>query len=302
MKIAFTMIHYPVAMGRYFLEALLRREDVELWTAGPFTGRWIPWAGGMHLPESYVRAPDFALPFGGGTPSLPYEIVENRCPFKPDLWLEVNAGMSPTGRPSGLYAVVGTDPHVLNYDRVRRGADYFFCMQRPYAKPGDHWLPYAYDPVYHSPSPKKVGERKHDAALIGLPYEQRTKLVQALRAQGRDVFYELGPAYGDARDVYHDTKVGLNWSSLQDTTARCFELMAMATVPVLNRVPDLMSMFKDGEDFLGFDTMDEAVAHVTWAIENPEDAEQLGRQAMNAVNEHTWAHRVDAILQTTGVV
>lgn len=301
MKIAFTMIHYPVAMGRYFLEALLRRSDVEVWTAGPFTGRYIPWGGGMHLPPNYVRPPDFPMPCTAGAPPMSYEVVESKCPFKPDLWLEVNAGLMPVGRPSGLYAVVGTDPHVLNYDRVRREADHFFCMQRPYMKAGDYWLPYAHDTVFHSPSPKKVVDRTYDAALIGLPYERRTRLVERLRGQGRSVFYDLGPAYEDARNVYHNTKIGLNWSSLQDTTARVYELMGMATVPVLNRVPDLMELFVDGEHFLGFDNENEAVAQVAWALDNPDEAELLARRAANAVEEHTWAHRVNTILETVGL-
>ena len=37
-KIAFTQAWFPMTMGMYFLRALERRDDVELWTAGPYTG------------------------------------------------------------------------------------------------------------------------------------------------------------------------------------------------------------------------------------------------------------------------
>lgn len=302
MKIAFTMIHYPVAMGRYILEALLRRSDTEVWSAGPYSGRWIPWKGGMHLPESYLREPDHPTPLTSNAPTVLYESLQSQCPFEPDLWLEVNAGLKPIGRPSGLYAVVGTDPHVLDYGGVRRTSDHFFCMQRPYMRDGDHWLPYAHDPIWHAPSPVELKDRGNDAALIGLPYNNRETLVKVLRSRGMTVRFDLGLAYEDARDIYHNTKVGLNWSSLQDTTARVFELMGMMTVPVLNRVPDLMDMFEEGEHFLGFDNLPEAVEKVEWATENLFEAEAIAHNASNAVADHTWDQRVETILQTVGLL
>lgn len=306
MKIAFVMIHYPVAMGRYILEALDRRDDVELWAAGPFTGRWIPWKGGMHLPAEYIREPDHPMPAGASQPTVVYEILEKKCPFAPDLWLEVNAGLKTVGRPTaGRYAVVATDPHVLNYDRARAQSDYFFCMQKPYSVPGDHWLPYAYDPIWHSPGGVDFDRRQYDAALVGLQYPERTKLVQELRKQGREVFYELGPSYEDARAIYHRTRVGLNWSSKEDTTARVFELMAMGVVPVLNRVPDLTEIFgrdADGHAYLGFSDQAEAVAAVNWALENPDKSETIILNAIEAVRPHTWDARAETILETVNLL
>lgn len=301
MKVAFTMIHYPVAMGRYILEALLRRPDTEVWTAGPTTGRWIPWAGGMNLPESYVREPDFGLPLNSGNPIMSYEVVQANCPFKPDLWLEVNAGLKPVGRPDGLYAIVGTDPHVLNYSPLRRQCDHFFCMQKPYMVAGDHWLPYAYDPIWHSGSPIPFEDREYDAALIGLAYQNRKLLVHTLRASGLNVYFELGPAYDDARTIYHNTKVGFNWSSLRDTTARVFELMALGVVPVLNRVPDLVEMFDDRKDFIGFDRLPQAVDAIQHALANPDESRRIINNATEAVRPHTWDARVTQILETVGL-
>src|SRR4030067_637121 len=106
-RVAFTSIFYPLFMGRYLLGALLRRKDVEVWTAGPFTGRWIPWNGGMYLPESYVFTPNLPLP--AGTPAgLSYPQVESAdaMPWQPDLWLEVSSTLETFGRPQqGISAV-----------------------------------------------------------------------------------------------------------------------------------------------------------------------------------------------------
>jgi glycosyltransferase involved in cell wall biosynthesis len=302
-KIAFTSIFYPVFMGRYILEALLRRKDCQVWTAGPFSGRWIPWNGGMNLPQEYVYSPDLVMPLA--KMQLPYSFVENQCPFEPDIWIEVNSTLNGIGRPTkgkGTYAIVGTDPHVINYDHHRAKADLFFCMQKPYMKPGDHWLPYGYDPVWHSQTTIPAAERDYDAALLGLHYETRNALVARLRSMGLKVCYQLGPAYDDAKKIYHESRVGLNWSSKQDTTARVFELMAFGIAPVLNRVPDLMLLFQEGEHFQGFESLDDAVRKIEILARNPEMCDELGRNARLAVQPHSWDARVHQILEVAGLV
>lgn len=302
-KIALVMIHYPVAMGRYFWEALIRRPDTELWSAGPFSGRWIPWSGGINLSPNYVREPDYPTPMPQGPPPvLPYGLLEGNCPWKPDLWLEINAGLRTHGRPSGKYAIVASDPHVLPYAEERAKADYFFTMQKPYMQPGEHWLPYAYDPVFHSPSPVPMKDRAYDASLVGLGYPNRVGLFTALARMGMNTYFGVGPAYGDAREIYHQTKAGINWSSLKDTTARVFELMALGTVPILNRVPDLTEMFVEDQDYLGFSTMEEAIQKVDYVIRNPDKAEALAANAKQAVAPHTWDSRIEQILRETETI
>jgi len=301
-KVGFVSIFYPLFMGRYMLEALLRRADVEVWTAGPFTGRWIPWAGGMNLPQRYVYTPDLALP-AGNPATLDWGVVEAQAPWEPDLWINVSSTLRTIGRPkSGKYAVIAADPHVLNYDRDRAQADLFFNMQRPYMKSGDRYLPYGYDPVWHAQTTVPMRERNIDAALLGLPYPNRTRLTDALKGRGHTVIYSIGQCYEDAREIYHRSLVGLNWSSLQDTTARCFEIMAFGIAPVLNRVPDLMAMFKDGEHFLGFDTLEQAIKQVERVLHDPALAEQIGLNARRAVEPHSWDARIQQVLSEAELV
>ncbi len=303
LRIAFGTIWYPVAMGRYIYEALRRRPDVEVWTYGPFTGRWIPWKGGMHLPPSYVYKPDFPLPLGPGTqPTVVYGQVEAAKPWDPDAWIEANAGLAVVGRPKQPYIVIGTDPHVLDYSACRVIADKFACMQRPYMRPGDIWMPYGYDPVWHTQTTIPIAEREWDVTLLGLEYPARVEVMRSLAAQGYRTRLENGPAYEDARDIYHRSKVGFNWSSLDDTTARVFEVMAFGIAPVLNRVPDLLQMFSEGEHFEGFSTAAEAHEKVVGLLKHPEWAEELGRKAREAVTPHTWDRRVDDLLKAVGLL
>lgn len=303
-KVAFISIFYPVFMGRYILEALRRREDVELWTAGPFSNRWIPWNDGMLLPEPYVYYPNHAIPMDQ-PPQVIYSWLRKECPFEPDLWLEVNAGLRAIGRPKGKYAIVGTDPHVLNdtfYRIGRREADYFFCMQKPYIQNGDIWLPYAYDPVWHAPSQKEWEEREFDVSLLGLRYQQRHSLFSRLKDMGLATCFDLGPSYEDARKIYHNTRIGVNWSSLQDTTARVFELMSLGVVPVLNRVPDLLELFEEDEHFIGFGSIEEAILKIAILLGDKKYALRVIDNAKEAVQPHSWDARVEQILKDTNTI
>ena len=42
-------------MARYMWEALEDRDDVEVWSTGPFFNNWIPWNNGIYLDQKYVK-------------------------------------------------------------------------------------------------------------------------------------------------------------------------------------------------------------------------------------------------------
>lgn len=297
-NVVLTGIYFPMAILRYFEAALQRREDVNLYTVGPYTGPWIPWQGGMNLANKYAKTPDLPLSVGPVYPTgaaiTPIGFVENKLPWVPDVWLQIDAGFHLRGKPShGKNIIVGTDPHVLDYNQQRAYADTFYCMQTPYAANGDEYLPYAYDPVWHAPEPLKP---QFDAALIGMAYPERTQLVNALRQKGVDVHYELGPCFDEARTLYNQSVMGLNWSSLEDLTARVFELMGIGVLAVVNRVPDLGQFFKDEKHLIAFSSLGEAVEKVTYYLDNLDKATKIARAGHKAVKAHTWDARIEQIL------
>ena len=292
MRIVFVSIFYPVFMGGYFLGALQRRKDVELYTVGPYTGDFIPWKGGMTVKHRFE--PDRPLPQDWLRRKTPIQMIEAFLPWEPDLWIQVDAGFHLDGKPKhGFNAIVGTDPHCLDYTAARAVADKFFCMQLCYEKEGDYYLPYAHDPILHA---REEREKEYDACLVGLQYPQRTHWVEALRAKGRKVFYDTGPSYEDARALYGASRVGLNWSSLDDLNARAFELLGYGIPAVMNTVPDIDSFFVAGRDYLPFKTLDEAVKQVEWALENPKEATLIAENGRRAVAPHTWDARVEELL------
>lgn len=293
MKVVLSFIYFPMAIGRYFEHALLRRNDVELFTVGPYTGPWIPWNGGMSLKHKYAKQPTLPLP-ADGLKTVPVSFIEHQLPWKPDLWLQVDAGFYLSGKPKhGKNVIVGTDPHVLNYDHQRTLADTFYCMQACYTKPGDKYLPYAYDPLWHCPEDQP---RNFDVCLLGLHYPNRNRLVDALRERGVKVYYDLGPSFDEARELYNQAPIGLNWSSLNDLTARVFELLGMRRLAVVNHVPDLGRFFEDGKDLVAFDSLGEAVEKVLYYLEHENERETIVRRGHEMVRPHSWDARIETIL------
>lgn len=298
---------YPFAIASYFRRALERRHDVELFTLGAFTGQSIPWNGNMTIPMKYPNQVDLPLP--ANMNSVAWNMVSSRLPWEPDLVLNIDAGFHFSTKPSVPYYVVGTDPHVLSpwYDKVRPIADKFFNMQHlPYLQDGDVWLPYAFDPYAHYPTPNHYSHQniigpEYDCSIIGLHYPQRDEWVSKLRGHGIKVNYRIGDIYDEYREENNKAWIGLNWSSLEDVTARVFEIMAMKLVPVLNRLPGLDVLgFEENRHYLGFSNMDEAVEKVLWAKSHPDQAKQIALGAYQFVHNKnmTWDNRVAQILST----
>ena len=300
-KVVLSGIYFPVAILRYFEAALRRRDDIDLKTLGPFSNTFIPWGGGMNLPPKYAKKPDHDLPLSFANRPGIYKAPDSVFGVEPDLWIQCDAGWWVQGRPPAkVVAHIATDPHVLNYDRQRELCDYFFNMQKVYSQPGDIYLPYAADPVWHAPMEV---EKEWDACLIGLQYAERTKWVDALRAKGLKVYYDNGPAFKEYQLQYAKSRVALSWSSKQDLIARVFEGMCMKLPVVCNRVPDINEHFMEGKHLAAFDTLDQAIPAVEHLLMDTTFADRLAKESHDLVMEkHLYDHRVQQILETAGLV
>ncbi len=299
-KVLCLSIWYPLAMSRYFEKAFRHHPNVDFKTTGPYTGSWIPWQGGMNLPEKYAKPPDVPLPFNGGVGKVSYDLVKAQLgDWKPDIVLSIDAGINWTDKPhEGLVATIATDPHALDYDHQRRISDKFFNMQASYSEPQDIYLPYAYSKYDCYPDDTVVKDL--DAVLIGMPYTQREEWKHALLAKGVNVYMENGPVFDEARALYNRAKVGLNWSSLNDLNCRVFELAAFKICPIMNRVSDADKFFGAGVHYLGFSNLNEAIEQVVWAKEHPGDAQVIANRAYDAVLPHTYDARVQQFLEECG--
>ena len=318
-KVLFLSIYYPFFLGKYFDRAFHRNPDIDFISCGPFTGNWMPWMGGMTLPEKYSRPPDIPLPFAPDVGRVSYDFVKAQLPqdWVPDLVIACDAGINWISRPQDGYVItIGTDPHVLDYAHARRISDRFFNMQLHYKEPSDFYLPYAYDPTVHYPElwldtdhPIDMGAgrallpitvKDTDAVLVGMPYENRIQWVDELRKHGVSVIFENAPVFDEYRALANRARIGLNWSSMQDTNARFFETPAFGLASVMNRTPDGHLFLDEGQDYMAFNSLDEAVEGVLYLKNNPVKEKEMAFSAQRHIQGETYDARVDQILRECG--
>ena len=300
-KVVISYLAFPLTMANYFIRAFQRREDVELFTTGPFHGDFIPWNYGMHLPHKYVYTPDYCLPANSPNHSLPAQVIEPHLPWTPDLWIQIDSNFHFATRPhANVVALVQPDPHVLDYSVPRGYSDYSFCMQSNYMKLGDIYLPYAFDPTLHYPQDLP---KENDGCLIGLHYENRNLLVYRLRQRGFKIHYSIGEIYDEYARIYNQSKVALSWSTLQDLPCRVWEGMALGLPVLTNRVPDLNNFFVDGEHYVGFSDVNDAEKKFMMLMADDAMREEIGQNARRKVEKyHTWDARAQEILIRTKLV
>lgn len=302
-KVVLVAIWYPMATATWFWKALERRKDVDLIVVGPFTNNWIPWNYGMQLPQKYVRVPDIALPPQIINQSVPSSIAECQLPWTPDLWIQVDAGWHFSNKPKeGIVAHVQTDPHVIkqNYRLPISYSDLNFCMQLQYSEPGEIYLPYAADPTVHYPMNI---DKIYDACLVGIKYQSRDGLISRLQSHGLNIKYEIGLVFDEYRLAYNQSKIALNWSTLDDIPSRFFEGMAMGLPLVSNIVPDIEKLgFIEGTDYFGFRSLEEADEKVKQLLLDEGLRSWVAENGHRKVKEHTWDNRIKQILMEANLI
>lgn len=287
MKILLTFRHFPVAMGRFFHWGF---QDLghEVFTVGPYSGGKIPW-GDFYYPD-HKFPPDFQLPDA----NFSFEEVLPKIGFKPDIVVQAGDTFWLTGKSPVPNIIIGTDPHVLDYSERLKDADYFFTMQQFY-HPSEKWIPYAYDPAIHKY--EHDGE-EFDVVFCGLQYAHRDKALKAMEAKGLRVKNTLGLIYEEYCSEYNKGKIAFNWSSLKDLPARFWEGLAMKRMVLTSRVPDLTLLdFKEGEDYVGFDTVEEAVEKALYYSAHDEERQRIAENGFKKVKNHTYKNRCKEILK-----
>jgi hypothetical protein len=301
-KVLLFFTHYPLALARYFENALRLIESVELKTVGVYTGAWIPWQGGINLPMKYAKPPDVSLPFKPDTQMVDYEMVSAALKdWKPDLVISADPMMVWRNKPTGVKSIhIGTDPHVIDYEHARKVADVFFNMQNYYMQKGDIYLPYAYDHTVHYDV--GVQDKEYDVSMIGLQYENRVRLTETLRSRGVKVLFENDRIFDEYRESNNHAKIGVCWSSREDLIARAFEIPMMGQGLVMNFVPDIAlprhKYFQDGAKV--FNKLDEAVENIMWYLDNPEAIKSDNERMKAQMRDETYLSRVEQILAEVG--
>jgi len=300
MNVAIFYKHYPMAMGRY-IHWGLEQAGHEVLSLGPWSKGEIPWEGVDRYPEKYWYPPTVETP---DTPVIKMEDVFDtfkKADIKPDLLIQAADTYYISGKAPIPHIVIGTDPHVINYNLPKQHADKYFSMQFHYKEPDDGWMPYGFDPTLYGYFPNV--KKEYDVVLCGLQYDHRKRVLSRVADKGFKVFSGIGHIYDEYVQLYNSAPIAFNWSSQLDLPARFWEGLAMRRCVVTNRVPDLRKFdFVDGEDYVGYDGEDEAVEKITELLKNPQEMERIAENGYKKVQPHTFKARVEKMLEEANVV
>ena len=296
MKIAIFYRHFPVAMGRYIHWGL---EDAghEVFSVGPYSRGKIPWAESLYYPQ-YKFPPDLELPDNQILPMSHVLKGIRKQGFKPDMIIQEADLYFLEGKADIPNILLGTDPHVVNYEPHLTNVDYYFSLQKNYMGEGKNrgWMPYGYDRNIHVYQPQQT--IKYNVVFCGLQYTHRKDALRAISDRGYKVFCGLGYVYDDYVSLYNQGMIAFNWSSKDDLPARFWEGLAMKRCVLTNRVPDLKEFdLEEGVDYLGFSTKGEAVEKADFYLKRPELLFKIADNGYKKVKPHHWTNRVKKMLQ-----
>ena len=158
------------------------------------------------------------------------------------------------------------------------------------------WLPPAYDPAVHTPSPIPWEDREYDVCLVGRRDDKRKSHMAHLEAAGLSVFYGLGLIDEDFATAYHNARISYVEHFYNIVPMRTMETAAMGNL--------LYSQWLGDYDKLGIrgvvahpDSIEQFENVARELIERPEECKALVAQSMGWVKPHTYAARALTILE-----
>jgi spore maturation protein CgeB len=218
------------------------------------------------------------------------------------------------------------------YDVFHLGSSWAAARHHDHGHAQAAWLPFACDPAIHAPAGEgerpggEGGRSGRDAGrviFVGSHYPERQILLRHLRGLPIDVWgpgWESaatdphvapmlrGPALRPAswRRLYAGAAAVLNihygafgpvWASGEMANTRVFEILGCGALQVVDRQPDAMRLFRDGEHLLAFSTGDELRARIEEVLADPARARAVAESGRRAVLDgHTYADRARVLL------
>lgn len=181
-----------------------------------------------------------------------------------------------------------------------------------------HWLPLACSP-YLDPNyqelkqafPKEALHRLWDCVFVGFLNRgaprgggnDRVKILDQIFRAFPNSWLSYNTFFLDAAKRYVRGRVGLNVSIKQDLNMRFFEGLSYGVCHVCNRDMEGWADlgFVEGTDFVGWNTVEEAVDKISWLLKHPEEREEIAEAGMKKVRaHHTYEDRVRTLLEICG--
>jgi spore maturation protein CgeB len=187
------------------------------------------------------------------------------------------------------------------------------------------WLPVGCDPSRHhavSISPEEQERYGHDVVFVGSWYPERAALFERLcdfdlavwgpgwemLPEGSGLRRHLRGAHtfpGEWRKIYSASRIVLaahyhdpsGRYPVYQASPRVFEALACGSFVLCDRQRDALALFRDGEHLVSFSDGEDLAAKVRYYLEHPGERQAIARRGCEeALNRHTYAHRIEKLL------
>ena len=208
------------------------------------------------------------------------------------------------------------------YDACYIFARHLIPAYRAAGAPGVHYLPFARDPSLHQPvEPQAAPE--FDVVFVGNLDAERVAWLEAIADEHRlGVFGEraasvvrrgsplrnatFGPAQyaADLARTLARGAIAVNFmrpQNLGSHNMRSFESPACGAFTLSQRTPELLDLFREGDEIVCFGTAAELRGQVSWWLAHPEERSRVARAGHDRVAAETYARRAERIVETVGM-
>jgi len=233
-----------------------------------------------------------------------FRIGENRIPCA-DLIINVEPNefiISYPGKKSCFWEI---DNHIhqgQDVDKYQK-VDYVFVTQKHflplYPKEKTHWLPLAADPEKHKFYDDEIQE--FDVGFLGNDtYPERRALLELIGQNYKLLRSTAKPGEEYSR-MFSKCRMIFNRSMDNDLNMRVFEAMSIGRLLLTDKVEGIDDLFVDGEHYVSYKDSTNLIDKIAYYLSHEKEREKIAKTGANYVRaEHTYQHRLEAILKTTG--
>jgi spore maturation protein CgeB len=217
------------------------------------------------------------------------------------------------------------------YDAFHIASSWAAARHREAGHANAHWLPFGCDPRAHgalasTPSAEVSRWSRRRIVMVGSHYPERQILLRHLRGLPVDIW---GPGWeraaadphvapmirggalrpGAWRDLYAGAAAVLNihygafgppFVSGDMANTRVFEIPACGALQIVDRQRDILRLFREEEEFLGFGSGEELRVRVEQVLADPAAFRGIASAGRRTVlSEHTYVDRVRVLLGET---
>jgi spore maturation protein CgeB len=239
---------------------------------------------------------------------------------------EACSWMPPKDGGKTIYVV--SDAHLDNGYRLQKAAgfDYVFVNQKYYldefkkVNPNTFYLPHAAEPKAY-PASRHFVIPKYDLCFIGhIQENHKDNGINVSRLEVLDHMFKEFPnfyfgtrvpqwpskhMFEHAALIFGQSRIVFNISVGNDVNMRFFETLSAGGFLLTNRILELKSLEErgliDGEHYVSYSSLEEAVGKAKYYIEHDEERRAIAKAGHKAFKEgHTYKHRVQEILTKVG--